>query len=120
MRGCISLFLATAVFLNLILILFINKIEGYSQNAAIEFYKSKTQEDCYIQTFDFKSYAHLFYAEKQIPTNPKHSDSDWLMRGNVDKPTYWVAKYGSKNELDTVSTLDYLYDKNGFVFYKRK
>lgn len=120
LRGGISLFLATALFLNVVLILFINKIEGYSQNAVIEFYKSKTQEDCYIQTFDFKSYAHLFYAKKQIPTNPKHSDIDWLMRGEIDKPTYWVAKYGSKSTLDTVSTLDYLYDKNGFVFYKRK
>ncbi len=119
-RGVITLFLATALFVNLVLIVFINKIEGYSQNAAIEFYKSKKSEDCYIQTYNFKSYAHLFYAQKQKPTNPKHSDSAWLMRGDVDKPTYWVAKYGSKSELDTVLTLQYLYDKNGFVFYKRK
>jgi hypothetical protein len=30
------------------------------------------------------------------------------------------VKYSSKDRLDTVPTLQYLYDKNGFVFYKRK
>lgn len=118
--GVIILFLATALFINLVLAFFINNIEGYSQRAAIEFYKSKEKEDCYIQTFSFKSYAHLFYGKKQIPTNAKYTDGDWLMRGNVDKPTYWVAKYNSKEELDTIPTLQFLYDKNGFIFYKRK
>jgi 4-amino-4-deoxy-L-arabinose transferase-like glycosyltransferase len=120
LRGGILLFLSTALFVNLILIFFINKIEGYSQNAAIEFYESKTVEDCYILTYNFKSYAPFFYAKKRIPINTKHSDLDWLLRGEVDKPTYWVGKYGSKNDLDTVSTLQFLYEKNGFVFYKRK
>ena len=120
LRGVFQLFLTTAIFVNLVLILFVHHIEGYSQNAAIEFYKSKKTDDCYISTFGYKSYAHLFYAQKRIPTNAKHSDNEWLMRGNIDKPTYWVAKYGSKAQLDTVSTLQYLYDKNGFVFYQRK
>ena len=114
------LFLATAVFLTGILYVFINKIEGISQNAAIEFYESKITEDCYIQTHGFKSYGRLFYSQKRVPTNPKHSDGNWLKYGNVDKPTYFVTEYNSKNELDTVPTLRFLYDKNGFVFYKRK
>ena len=120
LRGSILLFLATAVFLTGILYVFINKIEGISQNAAIEFYESKITEDCYIQTHGFKSYGRLFYSQKRVPTNPKHSDGNWLKYGNVDKPTYFVTKYNSKNELDTVPTLRFLYDKNGFVFYKRK
>ncbi len=120
LRGSILLFVATAVFLNGILYVFINKIEGISQNAAIEFYKSKLNEDCYIQTHGFKSYAHLFYSQKCVPTNPNHSDGEWLKYGNVDKPTYFVTKYLAKNELDSVSNLRFLYDKNGFVFYKRK
>lgn len=118
LRGSFLLFLSTALFVNLVLIFYINKIEGYSQNAAIEFYKSKVQEDCYIETFGFISYAHLFYAQKQKPAN--NLDKETLKRGLVDKPTYWVVKYSSKDRLDTVPTLQYLYDKNGFVFYKRK
>lgn len=120
LRGYAHLFLTTAIFVQLVLFLFINNIEGYSQNAAIEFYESKVQEDCYVTTFGYKSYAHLFYTKKRQPTNPNHSENEWLMRGDVDKPTYWVAKYHSKAQLDTVSTLKYLYDKNGFVFYQRK
>ena len=120
LRGSILLFVATAVFLNGILYVFINKIEGISQNAALEFYESKITEDCYIQTHGFKSYAHLFYSQKRVPTNPNHSDDAWLKYGNVDKPTYFLTKYSSKNELDTVPTLRFLYDKNGFVFYKRR
>ncbi len=120
LRGVSRLFIATAVFVNLVLFFFINNIEGYSQNAAIEFYTQKSTEDCYVTTFGYKSYAHLFYTKKQIPTNPNHADDEWLLRGAVDKPTYWVAKYSAKAQLDTVSTLQYLYDKNGFVFYQRK
>ena len=78
LRGSILLFVATAVFLNGILIVFINKIEGISQNAALEFYESKIPEDCYIQTHGFISYAHLFYSQKRVPTNPKQSDGNWL------------------------------------------
>ena len=120
LRGVSRLFIGTAIFVNLVLFFFINNIEGYSQNAAIEFYIQKSTEDCYVTTFGYKSYAHLFYTKKQIPTNPNHADNEWLMRGAVDKPTYWVAKYSAKAQLDTVSTLQYLYDKNGFVFYQRK
>ena len=120
LRGGIAVFFTTAIFLNLVLFFYIKNIENYSQNAAIKFYETRSKEDCYIVPFGFKSYAHLFYGKKQIPTNTQHKDADWLLRGAVDKPTYWVAKYGSKAELDTVSTLQYLYDKNGFVFYKRR
>ncbi len=120
LRGVSRLFIGTAIFVNLVLFFFINNIEGYSQNAAIEFYTQKSTEDCYMTTFGYKSYAHLFYTKKQIPTNPNHADNEWLLRGAVDKPTYWVAKYSAKAQLDTVSTLQYLYDKNGFVFYQRK
>lgn len=117
--GVVYLFFSTAIFVNLVLIQFINNIEGYSQNAAIEFYQSKAQEDCYIATFGYKSYAHLFYAQKRIPSNPMHSNNEWLMRGAVDKPTYWVAKYTLKSHLDAMPNLQFIYEKNGFVFYKR-
>ena len=63
-------------------------------NAAIGFLESKAHEDCYVATYEYKSYANVFYAKKRKPTNPKHASDEWLMHGNVDKPTYWLAKYG--------------------------
>ncbi len=119
MRGYIYLFLTMSVFINAVLFFFINRIEGYSQNAAIEFYKSKSAEDCYIGTFGYKSYAHLYYAQKRPPTHPLHASSGWLFRGKVDKPTYIVAKYNDKDTLDGQAQLRFLYDKNGFLFYER-
>jgi Dolichyl-phosphate-mannose-protein mannosyltransferase len=119
LRGYFFLFLTTSVFVNAVLYLFINNIEGYSQNAALEFYESKVNEDCYITTLGYKSYAHLYYARKRPPTNPLHADGDWLFKGKVDKPTYFVAKYPDKNTLDKEPQLQFLYGKNGFLFYKR-
>jgi 4-amino-4-deoxy-L-arabinose transferase-like glycosyltransferase len=120
LRGILILFVGIAFFIQFVLISTINNIEHYSQRAAIEFYESKVREDCYIETHFYKSYAHLFYAQKPKPTNINHSSKDWLLRGDVDKPTYFVCKIQDKNSLDTVATLQYIYDKNGFVFYKRK
>lgn len=117
LRGSFALFLSTAVFVNAVLILFINNIEGYSQNAAIEFYKNKSQEDCLIETSGFKSYAHLFYAKKRLPTPSKSANNEGQI-GN--KPTYLVAKYSSKEELDALPNLQFLYQKNGFLFYLKK
>ena len=119
LRGYFFLFLSVGIFINAVLYLFINNIEGYSQNAAVEFYKNKATEDCYISNFGFKSYAHLYYARKRPPTNPLHADGAWLFKGKVDKPTYFVAKYPDKDTLDGQPQLQFLYDKNGFLFYKR-
>ena len=120
LRGLFVLAVGVAVFVNLALVLFVGKIEGYSQNAAIEFYKLHATEDAYVEAFGFKSYAHLFYAKKRVPTNSNHLKMDFLLRGPVDKPTYFAAHIPEKNQLDTTSTLQFLYEKNGFVFYRRK
>ena len=96
------------------------KIEGYSQHAAIEFYKEKQTENCYVKTLGFKSYAHLFYTKKQIPANDDSHNELWLLTGNIDKPVYFVMKNTSaKKYLDTYPQLKLLYEKNGFVFAKR-
>ncbi|MBL7815885.1 MAG: glycosyltransferase family 39 protein [Saprospiraceae bacterium] len=122
LRGVSHLFLSTAVFVQLVLFFYVGNIEGYSQRAALDFYESKQSEDCYVRTYGFKSYAHLFYSRLRQPLNPKYfKENDWLLRGgDVDKPTYVVAKIGDKTELSTIETLEFLYEKNGFIFFRRK
>ena len=46
-------------------ILVVPKIERYTQAATIDFYKSLQSQDCYLETAGFKSYAYLFYSNKQ-------------------------------------------------------
>ncbi len=114
------LFGGTGIFVMLALIFIINNIEGYSQNAAIEFFKSKSQEDCYVMTFGYKSYAHLFYNKKRPPTNENHSKHSWLLGGEIDKTVYLAAKINRADELIKNPNLVELYRKNGFVFFQRK
>ncbi len=121
LRGVRHLFIGTAIFLQLVLLFYVKNIEGYSQRAALDFYESKQTDDCYIKTYGFKSFAHLFYSKLKQPTNPNYFKPDWLLRGaDVDKPTYFVGKIVDLEEMNQIETLQFLYEKNGFVFYQRK
>ncbi len=115
-----ALFLGTAVFVNLCLVLYINQIESYSQRAAIDFFKSKADEDCYILPYAYKTYGHLWYAQKKRPANPKSYDADWLLRGDVDKPVYVITKIHKTAELEQNEQLREIGRANGFVFFERK
>ncbi|HBX47157.1 ArnT family glycosyltransferase [Limibacterium fermenti] len=95
------------------------QVEKYSQHAAIEFYQRKRGEDCYILPLH-KSYAHYFYSDRQ-PQNT-NTDREFLQRGAIDKPAYFVLR-NQQREVDgfvsqTVDAMK-LYDKNGFAFYAR-
>ena len=113
-------FEAIGLYITIFCLFTFKNIEGYSQRAALDFYESKQTEDCYIQTYGFKSYAHLFYSRLRQPTNPNYFKNDWLLRGgDVDKPTYFVGKIDDLEEMNQIPTLQFLYEKNGFVFFKR-
>ena len=113
------LFLSTGLFVLLCLVFYIKRVEGYSQRAAIEFYESKIGEDCYVWTYGYKSYAHLFYSRKQPVKNPKSYDQDWILWGPVDKPTYVVCKINKVKKLQQLPNLREIGRKNGFVFFER-
>ncbi len=126
------------------------KIEMYSQGPAIEFYESIQDENKYVITVGFKSYAHYFYARtnqldpsdslfhvKERKLNEllgdntanrlnskqkKHFDSDvleWLKNGDIDKTVYFVSRIDREHQLEDHQNIDKLYNKGGFVFYKR-
>jgi len=114
------LYAGNALFVVLALIFYVKRVEGYSQRAAIEFFKSKAPEDCYIITYGYKSYAHLFYAAKRPVSNPRSYDQDWLLNApDVDKPVYVVAKIHRAETLRANTLLQEVNTKNGFVFFKR-
>jgi 4-amino-4-deoxy-L-arabinose transferase-like glycosyltransferase len=116
----ISLFTATIIFTVLTMLVFTGKIEGYSQQTPIDFYKQHRSEDCYINTLGFKSYAQLFYSNKMPPKNPLSYDKEWLLNGQLDKPAYFVYKVTKKDEYARLyPQLDLLYEKNGFIFAAR-
>lgn len=116
--------------------------EKYSQNAAIEFFKSKEGEDVYVQTF-YKSFAKYFYPKfenfsedhpftiewnrRKVDVKEKIIDIKeiyyrrWLAEGNIDKTAYFVIRIDKKEEiLKRFPKVSVLYEKNGYVFCIRK
>jgi len=120
-KAIVGLLGLSLVTVNLVLLLITPKIEKYSQGAAIEFYESLQNKNCYVETLGFKSYAHLFYAQTQPSTTINSHRLDWLLNGPIDKQVFFVSKIDNAAEFtDKYPQLEVLYKKNGFVFMTRR
>lgn len=96
------------------------EVEKYSQASAIDFYIERQGEDCYVQPAYFKSYAQYFYTQRQ-PEN-KCDDFEWLSKGGIDKPCYFVVKDIPEDVQRLRSDAPearFLYRRSGFQFFVR-
>ena len=119
-KGIFSMFFGSLITTNLALIVITPKIEMLTQQAAIEFYQRLQGKDVYVTTLGFKSYAHYFYSDEQPWTNINCTNEDWLLKGDIDKPVYFVCKINHADEYEKqYPQLKELYRKNGFVFLER-
>lgn len=105
-----ALFITTALFF------FINRIEGYSQRAAVEFFESKAGERCWLLTKNYKSYVPEFYGR----ITEAHPPQEVMTHGPIDRPVYLSCKITSVAEVEALGTFTELYRKNGFVFWVRE
>lgn len=116
-----GIFGATILFTYFSVVFLTPKIEGYSQRAAINFYRSLQDKNVYVATLGFKSYAHLFYSRIRPYEDPRAAETSWLLNGKIDRPAYFVFKIQRKEKyLKEYPQLQILYEKNGFVFAERK
>lgn len=124
-HGFTSLFIGSAISISGILIIIAPRIEAYTQNAPIEFWKSLSNKDCYVNTLGYKSYSHYFYAQKKEKNSAYGKKMtfdefrDWMLTGDIDKPAYFSAKYHHAKSYLEEYNLTELYTKNGFTFMKR-
>ncbi len=117
----IGIFSTSLLFVSLTMAVIVPKIEQYSQNAAIAFFEKIAGEDCYVQTWGYKSYAQYFYFRKPVPDNPESLDYEWLLTGETDKPVYIVTKNIRESQFrEKYKNFERLYEKNGFVFFVRR
>ena len=119
MKGLLTLFGGMGIFLMLTLYFFIARIEAYSQRAAVEFFEERIGEDCYVESFAYKTYVKLFYSRKPPLDNPKSYELEWLLSGPIDKDVYIITKVHKTQLLEPYKELKEIGRKNGFVFYKR-
>lgn len=113
-------FVGTGLVIFLAAAIIVPKVEKYSQAAAIEFFEQRQGEDCYVTTLGYWSYAPFFYTHKEKPVNQNSYDEAWLLKGDIDKPAYFVTKIDRVDQYKENSSLKELYRKNGFVFLKRE
>jgi hypothetical protein len=116
-----SLFFSSIIFFWLTMSFVVPRVEKFSQNAAIEFYKAYAGKNVYMRPVGFKSYAHLFYFQKPLPHHELTSDESYLMSGDIDKDAFFVIKIQHLEKYMTkYPEVQEIYRKNGFVFCQRK
>jgi hypothetical protein len=114
----LTAFVAVFIFLSMYFIT--PRVEIYSQRTAVEFFKSVSEEDAYLLTLGYKSYAQLFYGKSRDHKNINSKDENWLLKGDIDKPVYISSKsYKKEHYQEEYPDLQLLYEKNGFAFFKR-
>ncbi len=122
-RAILALFGGTAVFVMLTLVFFIKRIEGYSQRAAVEFFKERASEDAHYLVAGYKSYVHLFYAQPQAEGVACFKDEACrkaLLEGPIERPVYLVAKIHKAGPYFSHPGLEHIATKNGFAFFQRQ
>jgi len=120
-KAILVLFFGNLVTVQLTSIIIIPKIEKYTQAAAIEFFESTQKTNVYCVALHYRSYAQYFYTKKTPPKNPLSLETDWLLRGAIDKDVVVISKINSRDDiLKNYSELKETGSKNGYVFYLRK
>ena len=109
-----------SIFLFLAIVMIVPRVEAYSQRANVEFFKSVNNEDAYLETVGYKSYAHLFYGKIKQHKNPLSRNEKWLLTGDIDKTAYFSIKITYKEKfMQDYPGINFLYESNGFAFFKR-
>lgn len=145
----LKLFLAglclNTVFIVWVILRIIPGIELYVQAAPIAFYKACAGTSCNIETHAFKSYAYLFYSQRQpqdyhnphqqefiqAQLNTMESEGHsrlssystanqlWMEHGQVNRPTYIVIKADKADFMKKFKYFSELYTLNGYSFFVR-
>lgn len=119
-KGVLVLCAVQVITIQVTVLHFTPKIEAISQRTAIEYFRSFIGKDVYVHVLGYKSYAHLFYTQKQPQTNNNYDNEEWLLTGNIDKPAYFICKVMEADKYRSMPQLEETGSKNGFVFFKRK
>ncbi len=119
-KAFVTLFLGAIVWFQFGLFFYVKNAEGISQNANIEFWQSKQNEDCYLTTYGYKSYTQFFYGAVKPLQNANAQNDDWVLKGAIDKPVYFSCKTNAYSAcVAEIKDAIFLYNKNGFYFFKR-
>jgi hypothetical protein len=116
--GFAVLLLSTALCLQAAMILFVPKMETITDAGPIRFYQSLAGKNVYARSL-FKTYADLFYFQKQPGGNPGSYDREWLLTGPIDKPAYFVCRIDKAPGFRAMKQLREIKEEYGYVYFVR-
>ncbi len=116
----ILIFSIVAIFTNLAILIIVPEVEKISQKSAIEFYEKHQNEDAYFITYGMKSYAQHFYTKSKQPKKTDIKDEELLLNGKINKTVYVTCRNNKDEDFaEYYPKFKKLYEKNGYVFWKR-
>ncbi|MEO0733686.1 MAG: glycosyltransferase family 39 protein [Bacteroidota bacterium] len=109
------------LFVALALPVFAPRIQQYSQGAAVDFYRELAEEDVFLGTAYYKSYAPWFYAEIAPEVYSAGCQArQCRFHEVITKPLYFSSPLRKKDQvLREVPDAELLYERGGFAFYRR-
>lgn len=116
----LSMVITANMGITLLLVLFfiLPKIESFTQGPNITFLESIQGEECYVESYGYKSYAQYYYADQPYGLKEARKDQKWLLEGEIDKPVYMISKI-TNTELDAHPNFTKIRTEGGFSFYRR-
>lgn len=121
-RGLSLIFIACLICIETVSLYYLPRIENLVQGSMVEFCKGLKGKDVNTQALYLKSYNQYFYSERQPYINKENGKKHlYYLYDTIDKDCYTIMRTIDSTKLDTSlgRNTTKLYDKNGFVFYKR-
>jgi hypothetical protein len=121
LKQILVLYGSTALYVLVLLVLLVPRIEKYSQGPAIEFISLFKNKPAWVSTLGYKSYAPYFYSAKPLRACPADTDEqEFLLHGNTGRDVYFVVKStGMNSTLKEYPNLKFVGENGGFVLLKR-
>ncbi len=142
--------LGLSVYLTLFAAVIVPKVERYTQGSIIDFYKSISKEECYVDVYKFKSYAHYFYTrvdplsesdllhkerqrilrdlgvEHRLELDEsgrktyQFNEMQWLISGDTDRPVYLICQPRKAHEIGDLEAFEKVFEGGGFTVFRRE
>jgi len=121
-KAIIPISIACVLCIQVIAIYYLPRIEKLVQGSLVEFCESLNGKDVNTQALYVKSYNQYFYSNRLPYINKEDSLKHlYYLYYPLEKDCYFILRTIDKINMDTSRSpnANFLYSKNGFVFYKR-
>ena len=119
-KQVLAIFGSTVLFVFLLMIMVVPKIEKYSQGPAIAFIAEFKDKPVWISTLGYYSYAPFFYGNKMQRACNDCNEEEFLLHGATGRDVYFVTKITKLQSItDRYPQLEVVSKKGGFVLLKR-